>query len=448
MDWQTGVVVPLFKKGDQRECSNYRGITLLSVPGKFYASVLNGRILRVVDSGVQDEQCGFRPGRGVTDQLFILQQVIEKTWEYARQVYIAFVDLEKAYDRVDRSLVWDVLREYGVDGHLVGAVASLYRGSRSCVRVNGFRSGWFEVRAGLRQGCVLSPLLFVVYMDRIARRSLGGVVAQVGTVALSHLLFADDLAVFASSSDDLQRALDRFGAECGVASMKVNAAKTEVLVVSREPVQCALHVSGAQLKQVERFKYLGVEFACDGKWDGELDRRIASAGAVMRQLSRGVLGKRELSREAKLAIYRSIYVPTLTYGHELWVLTERTRSRVQAAEMRFLRRVAGRSLLERVRSTDTRAELAVEPLLLQVERGQMRWLGHVLRMGEDRLVRRVLDAQHVGPRPRGRPRIRWRDQGLDICERVGLGNWTEVNRAAEDREGWRDLTRGLVPRLP
>ena len=90
--------------------------------------------------------------------------------------------------------------------------------------------------------------------------------------------------------------------------------------------------------------------------------------------------KRELSRKAKLSIYQSIYVPALTYGHELWVMTERTRSRVQAAEMSFLRRVAGLSLRDRVRSSVIREELGVDPLLLRVERSQMRWLGHLVRM--------------------------------------------------------------------
>jgi len=86
--------------------------------------------------------------------------------------------------------------------------------------------------------------------------------------------------------------------------------------------------------------------------------------------------KRELSRKAKLSIYRSIYVPTLTYGHKLWVVTEGMRSRIQAAEMSFLRRVVGLSLRDRVRSSDIRRELRVEPLLLRIERSQLRWFGH------------------------------------------------------------------------
>ena len=90
--------------------------------------------------------------------------------------------------------------------------------------------------------------------------------------------------------------------------------------------------------------------------------------------------KRVLSRKAKLLIYQSIYIPTLTYGHDLLVVTERMRLRMQAAEMSFVRRVAGLSLGDRVRSSDIRRELRVEPLLLRVERGQLRWFGYLIRM--------------------------------------------------------------------
>ncbi|TWW73461.1 hypothetical protein D4764_15G0008550 [Takifugu flavidus] len=131
---------------------------------------------------------------------------------------------------------------------------------------------------------------------------------------------------------------------------------------------------------------------------------IGAASAVMWTLHRSVVVKRELSQKAKLSIYRSIFVPTLTYGHELWVMTERTRSWVQAAEMSFLRRVAGLSLRDRVRSSAIQEELGVEPLLLRFERSQMRWLGHLVRMPPGHLPGEVFRACPSGRRPPGRPR--------------------------------------------
>jgi len=114
-------------------------------------------------------------------------------------------------------------------------------------------------------------------------------------------------------------------------------------------------------------------------------------------------GEEELSWKAKLSIYWSVYVPTLTYGHELWVVTERTRLRIQAADMSFLRRVAGLSLRDRVRScSDIRRELGVEPLLLHVESSQLRWFGHLIRMTPGRLPLEVLQTT-------GKTQDRWRD---------------------------------------
>uniref|UniRef100_A0A8C9TUR8 Reverse transcriptase domain-containing protein n=1 Tax=Scleropages formosus TaxID=113540 RepID=A0A8C9TUR8_SCLFO len=159
LDWQTGVVVPLFKKGDWRLCSNYRGITLLSLPGKVYAGVLERRIRPIVEPRILEEQCGFHPGRGTLDQLYTLTRVLEGSWEFAQPVHMCFVGLEKAFDRVPRGILWEVLRNYGVQGLLLRAVRSLYDQSRSLVCLASSKSDLFPVHVGLRQGCPLSPIL-------------------------------------------------------------------------------------------------------------------------------------------------------------------------------------------------------------------------------------------------------------------------------------------------
>ncbi|TWW64209.1 hypothetical protein D4764_03G0012170 [Takifugu flavidus] len=340
LDWQTGVVVPLFKKGEWRVCSNYRGIPLLSLP---------------------------------VDQLYTLSRVFEGAWEFAQPVHMCFVDLEKAFDRVPRGVLWGVLREYGVSGPLIRAVRPCTIGAR-----------------------VWSALL------------------AFGDLRIGSLLFADDVVLLASSARDLQLSLDRFAAACEAAGMKISTSKSEAMVLNRKKVECLLRVQEEILPQVEDFKYLGVLFTSEGRMEREIDRRIGAASTVMRTLHRSVVVNRELS-------HRSIFVPTLTYGHELWVMTERTRSRVQAAEMSFLHRVAGFSLRDRVRSSAIREELGVEPLLLRVERSQMRWLGHLVRMPPGRLPGEVFRACPSGRRPPGRPRTRWRDYVSRLAwERLGI----------------------------
>ena len=174
--------------------------------------------------------------------------------------------------------------------------------------------------------------------------------------------------------------------------MQISTKKTEVMVLSRQKEECAVNVNGTPLDQVEKFKYLGVEFSNDARLDCEIDRRIGSASAILRSLYRSVVTKKEVSRRAKMTIFNAVYRPALIYGHEQWVMTERIRSRIRAAEMRFLRRAAGLTLRDRIRSSTIRESLKAESLLLHIERSQLRWLGHVLRMPRERLAHQVFEA--------------------------------------------------------
>ncbi|KAK3530784.1 hypothetical protein QTP70_001585 [Hemibagrus guttatus] len=244
LDWETGVVVPLLKKGDRRVCSNYRVITLLSLPGKVYSRVLERRVRLLVEPRIQEEQCGFRPGRGTLDQLYTLHRVLEGSWEFAQPVQMCFVDLEKAFDRVPRGILWEVLWEYGVRGSLLRAVRSLYNRSRSLVRNASCKSDLFPVHVVLRQGCPLSPVLFIVFMDRISRRSQGLEGVQFGDHRISSLIFADDVVLLAPSSLDLQHALGRFAAEFEAAGMRVSTSKSEAMVLDQKKVACTLQIFG------------------------------------------------------------------------------------------------------------------------------------------------------------------------------------------------------------
>ena len=280
-NWQTGVIISIFKKGDRKQCTNYRGISLLSLPGKVYAKCLERKCREIAKSKLEDGQCGFHPGRSTTDQIFTLKQIFEKSWEYGKDLFACFVDLEKAYDRVPWDKLRKVLQEYDVNGQLLGDIKSFYCQQEVCVRVNGKQSKPFHVGVGLWQGCILSPLLFIVYMNWIDKCSQADECATIGNCKISRLLFGDDLVLFSSTESGLQHALNSFADACNTAETKISTAKTEVLHLSRNPDQCVLQVNGATLKQVEKFKYLGVAFTSDGRQDEELDIRIGKASAGM-----------------------------------------------------------------------------------------------------------------------------------------------------------------------
>ena len=195
---------------------------------------------------------------------------------------------------------------------------------------------------------------------------------------------------------------------------------------------------GATLKQVEKFKYLGVAFTSDGRQDKELDSWIGKASAVMRALHNSVVMKRELSKKAKLSIFKAVFVPILTYGHESWVLTERMRSQVEASEIRFLRRFEGVTLFNKMRSSEIRKYLNIERLLLRLERSQFRWFGHVSGMSQERLHKQALLAKVNGRRPVGRPRTRWTNYIEDL-------GWSRLElRPNEWWRWWKTVKSGRL----
>ena len=165
-------------RGDRCECGNSRGIGLLSVVGGLFGGVLIEGVGAGAECAMGEEQCGFGQGVGCMNQVFGVGQVCEEYLANGRDVFWAFVDLEKAYDTVDRHGMRHMLGVCGVGGRLLKAVPSFYVDSRACVWVGNVVSEWFLVNLGLRQGCVISPWLFNVYVDGVVREVNVGVLGK------------------------------------------------------------------------------------------------------------------------------------------------------------------------------------------------------------------------------------------------------------------------------
>ena len=176
--------------------------------------------------------------------------------------------------------------------------------SEVCVRVNGMKIKPFSDSVGLRQGCVISPLLFIICMGKIDRESSSSSGVTFRECNVRNLPFADDLALLSSNKRDLQYSLDRLSDACLDAGMKISTAKTEIICLSRHSVQCSSQTNGVTLQQTEKFKYLRVTFSSDDVQNDELDTRIAKASAIMRQLYRSLVLKRELCTKVKLSVFR------------------------------------------------------------------------------------------------------------------------------------------------
>ena len=145
-----------------RSCHTRASKVLLKVVARRLSAYFEAKGL------LPEEQCGFRPNRSTTDMIFVVRRLQEIRRKAGVSLFMCFIDLQKAYDTVDRTLLWQVLTRIGVPPQMIAVIQQFHDGMRACVRPDdGVCSDWFEVEQGLRQGCVLSPLLFNIFFAAV-----------------------------------------------------------------------------------------------------------------------------------------------------------------------------------------------------------------------------------------------------------------------------------------
>ena len=181
---------------------------------------MDGLIRQLVS--IDDSQFGSVPGRGTTDAIFVVRQLQEKYLAANKRLYMAFVDLEKAFDRVPRKVIWWALRKLGVEEWIVRLVQGMYANARSRVRVGEGYSEEFKVKVGVHQGSVLSPLLFIIVLEALSQEFRSGVPWEV--------LYADDLVIIAESLEECVRRLLTWKEAMEKKGLRVNAGKTKIMI--------------------------------------------------------------------------------------------------------------------------------------------------------------------------------------------------------------------------
>jgi hypothetical protein len=279
-EWAKAIIVPIYKKGNPNRPDNYRGISIISAVCKCYTSILNRRLYNwlEVKKKIAENQAGFRTGYSTADQIFNLYAVIQKyLCQSGKKLYVGFVDLKKAFDSVQHHLLIETIENEGINGKFLCAIKAMYSSLTSCVRSGNEFSEFFDCPIGVRQGCVLSPTLFSLFINQMAEHinEFGNHGIQLSPLfELFILLFADDVALISDTPGGLQTQFNLLKTCCEKLKLSVNKEKTKVVVFRNGGPLNKYEkwvYDGEKLEVVNSYCYLGYTFTSRlspslGKW--------------------------------------------------------------------------------------------------------------------------------------------------------------------------------------
>ena len=438
--WKDAKLVSIFKKkGDRAICGNSRGIALLSVAGKILAKILLKRFNHyITGSTCPESQCGFRRERSTTDMIFVACQLQEKCREQRVDLCMAFINLSKAFGTVNRDMLWEVMKRMGCTNKFTNIVRAFHNQMSATVAIGGEETEPFEVGVGVKQGCVMAPVIFNVYLaaaTHIFRESfptergveltyrLDGSVfnlkrlkarTKISTDTIFELQYADDCALVAHTPEDLQASLETLANIYKGLGLTINTNKTEVLFQwsgTGPPDQPTIHIEGTALKTTNQFCYLGSILSCDCSTDTEINSRIGKASTAFARLRRNVIDTHNLRLHTRVAVYRAIVLSVLLYGLETMTVYRRQIRLLERFHMRCVKEMLGLTWKDKVTHNEMLNRMKLQSIEGILARAQLRWSGHVGRMPETRYLQKVLLGQlSEGTRLPHGPKKRYKDQ--------------------------------------
>ncbi|VEN57771.1 unnamed protein product [Callosobruchus maculatus] len=441
-EWLKSEFIPIPKKSNARRCEEYRLISLMSHLLKLFLKIIHSRIFRKCEQDISQSQFGFREGMGTREALFGLNVLLQKCRDQQRKVYICFIDYEKAFDRVDHVKLLKILEAKGLDKNDITIIKNLYWDQTAVVKYNNTTTEAATIQRGVRQGCVLSPMLFNLYSEAIfeeaTKDTSDGI--KINGETLNNLRYADDTAIIADSPEALQRLLNQLTAVGDRYGLKINTTKTKILIISKTPEPPVdISIYGKRIDVEEKFKYLGTWITNNLDPEVEIRSRIEQARATF-NLMRSLLCSSTLNLKLRYRFVKCYVYSVLLYGCEAWTLKVNTINRIEAFEMWVLRRLLKIPWTAHVTNEDVLRQARCERELVQiVKKRKTAYLGHIMRGRRYELLQLIMEGKIEGKRGIGRKKYSWLKN---------IRDWTGMDahsllRTAQDRQTFAGIVANL-----
>ena len=325
--WSTGLINPIFKQNDKSAPENYRKVTLLSALSKIFECILNNRLTYCKETIIPEDpmQNGFKKDAPVTDNVFILNGIIEKTKAEMKPLYICFVDFKSAFDLVNRQALFYKLRKQDIKGKFYKIIRSMLMNAKSKVKWNANLGNIVDNLYGVLQGGVLSPALFKFFIEDLPKYLDPETGVKMGELLINYLLHADDLVLISETRAGLQRLLRGLEQFCSRWHITVNLLKTNIMVFNENYSVIhdvkPLFFFNRKIDEVNKYKYIGIFFTNGNDIFAEnithlKNKATRAIGDIRTNISK-IMGVNK-PYNIMMKLFDSQILPILEYGSEVW----------------------------------------------------------------------------------------------------------------------------------
>ena len=348
--WSVSIITPIFKTGSKMDPSNYRGISLLSCLGKLFSAILNQRLLRYVleKKILKAEQLGFLAGNRTSDSHIIIHTLLQYyCHQKGKKIFACFVDFSKAFDTMPRDLLFTKLLSYGVSGKFFNTLKTLYTYDDCCVKVGNKITGTFQANQGVKEGCILSPLLFNIFLSDIVPCFKNEECQPLKTdrsETIGCLLWADDIVILSESEEGLQKMLQNLSNYMKKNRMEINSKKTTYMIFNKTGrfFRRSFKVGKEIIYTTKAYKYLGFVLTPSGEINTGLqdlkDRAIRAYYTLKNKMDRYFM----LCPTTTLHLFDTLIKPILLYNSDFWGCLKMPKNNpIENAHIRFCKELLG-----------------------------------------------------------------------------------------------------------
>ena len=369
-EWLHSLVTAIHKKGAKEDPDNYRGISLMSCLGKFFLTIINNRLIEYcLHKGIlSPSQLGFVKGNRTSDPHIMIHNVLQRYCHRSKKrLYGCFVDFSKAFDSVPRNILLEKLKTHGINGKIFNIIQKIYLEDTVSIKIGNKHSASFKTNKGVRQGCVLSPLLFNLFLADLPPilDECGDNVYLDEQTNISCVLWADDILMLSKTEEGLQTKLNVLQNYCLENGLSVNTKKTQCMIFNKTGRLLKNHkftYNNAQLECVREYKYLGFIITPSGEVRTGLEdlrRRALKALAKMRS-TLGGLFKHDI--ENSIHLYNYLVKPILTYCSDFWGCLQPKNNPTEKVHLMFCKHLLG--VRKQTNTEGVLQELGMLPLSL------------------------------------------------------------------------------------